>query len=79
MAIKTRITPSPSARMLFNKIVNAADFPRRGDGPLVLSLEKTVELSIERSTEGNKDSAEIQELINHNWIKSHKDGGWMVC
>ena len=67
----TRITPSASARDLFNKMVARAD-------NLHLSMSSTLELAVDRKRQGRNDAEEIYELQHEAWVQQARDGGWLL-
>lgn len=73
MAVTARISPSPEARALFNKMVACAD-----DDTLHLNLDGTLALAVERKREGHQDGGNIIELMQEEWIDHAPDGGWLL-
>lgn len=69
--IPTRISPSKSARELFNYMSARAE-----DG--VLNMQETLRLAADRGREGRDDHAAVEELCREDWIRPSPDGGWML-
>jgi hypothetical protein len=68
----TLIKPSPEARHLFNQMVYKAD------EDLHLSIQATLDLSVERVSAGHRDHEEVHELEEQQWIDPAPDGGWLL-
>lgn len=68
---RTTIIPSASSRDLFNRMVARSE-------KLHLSLSSTLELAVDRTREGHKDSVEIYELQSQHWVRKAEDGGWLL-
>lgn len=74
MAVAARITPSPTARQLYSKMVARSD---RG----TLGLEQAILLGVERFRNGVEPGAEreMYELLRDGWIAPDQStGGWFV-
>jgi hypothetical protein len=69
----TKITPSPEARQLFNRMV------ARSDTQLYLSVLECLELQVLRVRDGHKPQEELRELICEEWVKVPGRGsGWIL-
>lgn len=68
----TAIRPSPEARHLFGQMVAKAD------ADLHLTMEATLDLSVQRVRAGHRDHIEIHELQQEQWIGQAQDGGWIL-
>jgi hypothetical protein len=70
-----RIMPRPEARILFSSMVAKAD------ADLVLDLESTIELCIERKYNGQSIQAEeeMNDLLTAGWVAQHSSGGWILA
>lgn len=77
MATDIQIKPGPTARSLFGQMAARAE---TGDHfhRAHLSMVNTLELAVERSSAGKRDSSEIHELQAEGWIKQAPDGGWFL-
>ncbi len=72
--LATEVTPSPTARRLFNRMVN------RSDEHGCLSINASFLLGVELGREGGDPQAttEITELVKEHWIVPQREGGWLL-
>lgn len=69
--VRSLIQPSSEARCLYGQMVARSD-----EG--ALSLQKTLELSMDRLGAGHRDGDEIFQLEDEGWISPAEEGGWLL-